>query len=42
MLIVFFLECGHETRKEAILIFKQNIGQYPAGLKNPEIIKVAV
>jgi hypothetical protein len=31
-----------KTRKEAILIFKQNIGQYPAGLKNPEIIKVAV
>lgn len=42
MLIVFFWSVVMKTRKEAILIFKQNIGQYPAGLKNPEIIKVAV
>ena len=43
MLIVFFLECGHENQEGGHINFQAERRSISvAGLKNPEIIKVAV
>lgn len=42
MLIVFFLECGHENQEGGHINFQAEHRSISGRTKNPEIIKVAV